>query len=146
MERIKRKISNHAGDGAEWKYTFPEGETATYRFVGLKAPEVFEDEIRELLTWWWNAKDHLKKRATAVGQSPQMIENIINTDPDVAICADLANSQKHGGLDRKPRSAQNPTLATVTYRASTENAGIQRITVGPDGLVIPEFDPEKTEI
>jgi len=148
MKRIQDKTGEHAGEGCEWQHTSPEGDTTTYKLVGVKAPEVFEDEIRELLTWWWNGKDYLKKRAKAVGQSAQMIEDMVNSDRALAICSDLANSQKHGGLDpsHKPRSGENPVLSPVKYSASSANGGIRSITFGPDGLVVPEFDPEKTDI
>lgn len=77
-----------------------------------------------------------------------MIEDIVNNDPALRICADLANSQKHGGLDPsdKPRSGQNPAISPVKYSASSANGGIRSIAFGSDGLVVPEFDPEKTDI
>ena len=95
IERIRGRVANRAGDGCEWKYTFPEGDTTTYKLVGVKAAEVAEDDIRELLTWWWNGKDYLKKRAKVVGQSAQVIEDMVNNDPSLAVCADVANSPDH---------------------------------------------------
>lgn len=148
MRRVQAKIDGHAGPGCEWQYTFPEGDTTTYILPGMKPPEVVEDEIRELLTWWWNTKDYLKKRAKAVGRSPQSIEDMVNGERPLAICADLANSQKHGGLDPryKPRSGENPVLSPVTYHANSEKGAIRSIAFAEGGLVVPVLDPEKTEI
>lgn len=77
----------------------------------------------------WNAKDYLKKRARAVGESPQAIEDIVNSDRALAICPDLANSQKHGGLDGKfePRSGEDPVLSLVTYQAGSADGGIRSV-------------------
>lgn len=149
IARIKRRIERHDGDGARWQYTFPEGDTTTYLLGGVKSPEVVEDEIRELLTWWWNGKDYLKKRArVAGGVSPNAIEEMVNNDRALAICADLANGQKHGGLDpsHRPRSGEDPALAPVKYTANSSDGGIRSIAFAAGGVVAAVFDPEKTEI
>jgi len=147
LERIQRRINHHAGDGHTWRCTFPEGDTTTYVLIGVKGPDEVEDQIREKLAWWWNTKDYVKKLAKSVGQSPQAIEDMVNNDPRLAICADLANSQNRGGLDRthKARSGTNPVLSPVIYRAGTVDAAIRSITFSPGGVVAVVVDPDKTE-
>lgn len=50
LSRIRQRTRNHAGERCAWQYTFPEGDTTTYKIIGVKPPEIVEDEIRELLT------------------------------------------------------------------------------------------------
>ncbi len=57
--------------------------------------------VRSLIVALWNEKDWRKK------QHPEFhteIEKYINESKYIKVVADLANSIKHGGLDRKPRS------------------------------------------
>ena len=76
---MQAKVQEHSGPGCEWHHTFPEG---------------VEDEIRELPTWWWNGKDYLKKRAKAVGKSPQAIDDMIKRACKLAVRAH--SSRKDG--------------------------------------------------
>ena len=54
-------------------------------------------------------KDHLKKYCTKNSISFD-VENLINTDTDVAIIHDLWNIDKHFELDRPPRSGHTPEI------------------------------------
>lgn len=69
----------------------------------------------------------------------------MNDDRALAICADLANTQKHGGLDpvHRPRSGEKPVLSPVKYSAGTANGGIRSIVFAEGGIVEAHFDPEK---
>jgi len=67
-----------------------------------------------MMTWWWNGKDYLKKRAKAVGQSPQMIEDMVNNDRALAICADLANARSTAGSTR--RTSRTPPRTQPSRR------------------------------
>ncbi len=86
------------------------------RIRGLKSHAEAEDSAFNLIIWIWNAKDHLKRRAEASGQDTQMVEDAVNADPVLPICADLANHLKHGELKRS-RSGLYPRLGPVSFEA-----------------------------
>lgn len=120
FERLGRLVSatkQNAGNGTEWDYTFPNRETHHYVIHGLKSHAEVEDNAFSLLIWIWNAKDYLKKRAVAVGKSGQIVEDTINNDADLAVCGDLANHIKHGGLDRPSRSGLKLRFGQVSLQA-----------------------------
>ena len=55
-------------------------------------------------------KDHLKKWCRR-NSSPFDAERFLNSSREAAIVHDLWNSDKHGGLDRAPRSGVTPSVA-----------------------------------
>ena len=119
FERLGRLVAatkQKAGDGSAWGYTFADGETHRYVIRGLKSHAEAEDSTFNLIIWIWNAKDHLKRRAEASGQDTQMVEDAVNADPVLPICADLANHLKHGELKRS-RSGLYPRLGPVSFEA-----------------------------
>lgn len=144
-----------AGNGTEWDYTFPNGETYRYIINNICSHNEVEDSVCNLLIWIWNAKDYLKLRAEAKWQSAKFIEEFINSDPSLPICGDLANRLKHGETN-KSRSGKFPRLGSVCF--SAPQSAISRLTfrafevaidIGdPDGVDfrIPVLDKDENEV
>ncbi len=146
FERLGRLVSatkEHRGDGAAWNYTFPNGETHRYVIRGLKSHAAAEDSAFNLLIWIWNAKDYLKKRGALLGIDGRMVEEAVNDDADLAVCADLANLLKHGGLDRRSRSGLNPRLGKVSFRAP--QTALASLTFRSFEVAIDISDPSQVE-
>ena len=78
--RLHITAQERVGDGIAWDYTFENGETIQYEFKGIRNRDEVQDAISNLLIWIWNAKDHLKERATALGQDGQLVETTINSE------------------------------------------------------------------
>lgn len=76
--------------------------------------------------------------------SKEWIELKINSDKDLCICADLANSLKHGGLDRKPRSGESPKLAALKYQMPQK--AIESILVGANFQHVVVSHPELVKL
>ena len=144
FNRLGRLVSaskNNSGDGMEWDYTFPNGETHRYVIKGLKSHADAEDSAFNLLIWIWNAKDYLKKRAELIGTNGRVIENTINDDVNLLICGDLANRLKHGRLDRQSRSGLNPRFGNISFEA--QQAAIGSLTFRAFDVEIMIDDPSQ---
>ena len=76
------------------------------RTESMSAESIAEAE-RELLRFYVDAY-HLKDQLKLAG-GPN-VECAINDSPDLRLLADLANLEKHGQLDRRPRSDYVPTI------------------------------------
>lgn len=140
FERIKRlssRLEKKEGTGHQWSYTFPDGLETTYLLKNIRNLEEIEDDITNLFIWAWNLKDYLKELAKANGRSPQEIEEIVNSDRNLQICADIANRLKHGSL-RKSRLGSYPkldrlrieiphtALSSITYRGQQVELNISK--------------------
>ena len=70
----------------------------------------------------------------------------MNSDFNLCICADIANSLKHGGIDpkRRPRSGKNIKLYNLEYVAPKEAIG--RITVGAYDVSANIINPSLMDI
>ena len=89
---------------------------------GLKSHAEAGDSAFNLIIWIWNAKDYLKRRARARRQRPQIVEDAVNADSALAVCADLANRLKHGEL-RSSRSGRYPTFGVVSFTGPQASIG-----------------------
>lgn len=129
-DRFRRKLQIKDGQGAKWSYTFENGETHFYSIEGVKPPEEIEDEVTTIFLWLWSLKDYVHKYVMNKGKSKAWVESRVNADPYLCICADLANSLKHGGFDPrfKSRSNKNPMLGKLNYQIPQKAMG--SITVG----------------
>ena len=114
LGRLVNATAQKTGDTFAWQYTFENGETHQYIVRGLKSPKEIEDSVSNLLIWIWNAKDYLKRRAKSVGKNPQHVEDAVNEDKYLPVCADLANRLKHG-TPNKSRSNLYPRLEEVRF-------------------------------
>lgn len=65
-----------------------------------------KQQIKPLIIYLWNEKDWVKKRYPSKDKE---VELYVNNSQYIKVIADLANSLKHGGLDKKPRSDSKQT-------------------------------------
>ncbi len=124
--RFRKRLNLKDGEGTSWTYTFENGETHKYIISGLKPPEEVADDIESGFIWLWSLKDYVKKYALSKGKSKQLVESKINLDPYLCICADIANSSKHGGLDLGSRSGKYPKLGNLKYEVPQQ--ALEKIT------------------
>ena len=116
ITRLSKKSQEIKGDGSTWSYVFPNGVETTYIVNGLKSQEEMEDDISNVFIWLWSFKDYLKSIAKQQKGDGQYIENLVNNDQKLSICADIANRLKHGSLN-KSRSGKFPSLGNLSYTA-----------------------------
>jgi hypothetical protein len=146
LARHAKATKRHGGEGSAWQCTLPNGEVHTYGMVGVRTHAEAMDSAENLIKWIWDSKDYLKKRAEAVGKKGSTIEEYVNQNIYLAVCADLANGLKHGGLDktRKPRSPMCPKLGEVSF--TFPQAAIGSLVFGDHHVAINVSDPEKVEV
>ncbi|MFA4828247.1 MAG: hypothetical protein WC855_06490 [Thermodesulfovibrionales bacterium] len=137
IRRLSSRLEKKEGAGYQWSYTFPDGIETTYILKNIKNLEEIEDDIANLFIWAWNLKDYLKELAKANGRNPQEVEDIVNSDRNLQICADITNRLKHGRL-RESRSSSYPkldririeiphtALASITYRGQEVELNISK--------------------
>lgn len=148
IDRFRIKLQIKDGEGEKWSYTFENGEKHFYSIAGVKSAEEVEDEIETMFIWLWNLKDYVKKYALNRGKGKQWIEVKVNADPYLCVCADIANSLKHGGLDPKftPRSNKNPKLGKLKYHVPQEALGSISFGASDVGLEIENSSLVKLEM
>jgi hypothetical protein len=138
-DRFRKRLKIKDGEGTAWSHTFDNNEIHYYSLNGVKPPEEIKDELESAFVWLWSLKDHVKKYVIAKGKTKEWVESRVNADPYLCICADLANSPKHGGLDRKPRSNKNPRLGNLKYNIPQQ--AMSQITVGAFDVGMNIGDP-----
>ncbi|RMG81030.1 MAG: hypothetical protein D6712_17050 [Chloroflexi bacterium] len=128
--RLAEMAKNAKGTGVSWSCVFPDGERTTYILNEIKTREELEDQIFNAFIWFWNFKDYLKALLEKQGKNPDRIEKLVNNDIKLALCADIANSLKHGALTRS-RSGMFPKLDSIGYTFPQNT--IKKITIrGPE--------------
>lgn len=115
IKRLSSRLEKKEGAGHKWCYTFPDGLKTTYILKNIRNFEEIEDDIANLFIWLWNLKDYLKELAEANGRNPQEVEDIVNLDRNLQMCADIANRLKHGRL-RISRSSSYPKLGRLQFQ------------------------------
>lgn len=98
--RIVRRTEITAGRGEAWSAEVPGHAVHTYRLSGMKSPTEIEDDLSNLSVWVWSAKDYMKNLVRSRGGDPDDVERYVDADPDLQVCADIANSTKHAVLTR----------------------------------------------
>lgn len=142
LARLVEATQQKSGDGTEWDVTFQNGETHSYVIRNIKSHDEVEDQVFNLLIWIWNAKDYLKFSLETKGGDPNYIERIINDDPALSLCADLANWLKHGRL-KKSRTYKFPKLGKV--RMIVPQSAIRSIVVRAFEVDIDISNPDDVE-
>jgi hypothetical protein len=146
VSRIEDALQQKAGPGTGWDYTFPDGSTTKYQITNVRTSAELKDHFANLALWTWSIKDYFKALAKQHGTDPQDIEEFVNGDPSLPICADLANFLKHGQL-KKSRSGRWPTVGEPTYKIDVNPTSVKSILFGAGGLVrIDVADPQQVEI
>ena len=143
IARMKQYAAQKAGQGFEWDYTFPDGETHTYTVNGVKPPEVIEDDFSNWCLWAWSLKDYLKSAASQVGRRAQEVEEVVNGDRHLQLCADLANREKHAEPARS-RSGLFPRLGVLSY--SLPMRGLGSLAVGAASVTVNVSDPSVVQV
>jgi len=125
VNRFSKKLKSTEGTGTKWSHTFENGETHFYTIDGVRPPEEIEDDITSMFLWLWSLKDYVQKYVNLNGKSKTWVKDKITSDSKLCICADIANSLKHGGLDKKhkPWSEKNPKLSNLKYSFPQEAIG-----------------------
>lgn len=107
VERFRSKAQN-----SEWADNIVDFECSNFCVSGVKPLNEVMDEIQSAFVWCWSMKDHLKKDLYALNKDmPEKnfnknFEEEINKYKELTICADIANGEKHRGLENKPRSGE----------------------------------------
>ncbi|TAK12016.1 MAG: hypothetical protein EPO32_10130 [Anaerolineae bacterium] len=103
----------------------------------------YEDEILAFFMNCYHLKDWIKNDNIVDKQIRDKVDDHINKDKNLQICADLCNSIKHLNLNRPPRSGQIPEFGTKKIRISL---GSEPTRIGFDwfielnGSVIDAFE------
>ena len=146
LARHAKATKRHGSEGTAWQCKLPNGEVHTYCMVGVRTHAEAMDSAENLIKWIWDSKDYLKKRAESVGKEGARIEEYVNQNIFLSVCADLANGLKHGGLDksRKPRSQMSPRLGEVSF--TFPQAAIGSLVFGDHHVAVNVSDPDKVEV
>ncbi|QFI37272.1 hypothetical protein FR932_05235 [Moritella marina ATCC 15381] len=119
VARFKAKAQN-----VDWPDNLVDFESSNFCVSGIKPLIEVMDEIHSSFVWCWSMKDYLKKTLYELNKNTHYsgkkktnrenfgdhFENEVNKYKELTLCADIANSEKHGGLDRKPRSGEKVRL------------------------------------
>jgi hypothetical protein len=143
VARLSQSLEVKSGEGAEWKYTFPDGETHTYRLKNFRPPEEIEDDAFHLILWTWSLKDYLRELALDRGRPTNFVEQVVKKDPHLPLCADLANLLKHGKLTSS-RTGRYPRLRRCHFELPGK--AVNEVTVGPFLVELNIARPQLVEI
>lgn len=69
----------------------------------------YDDDVYAFFQNCYHLKDWIKNDPACVNWSK--VEDCINQNTDLSICADLCNALKHLALTKPPRSTENPNFA-----------------------------------
>lgn len=120
INRISKRIANKEGEGAKWIIKNSDETETQFEIEKVKTPVEIEDNVTDAFIWFWNFKDYLKEFLTNKGKSENFIDDIVNQDLRLQVCADIANRLKHGKL-KKSRSGKYPRLGQLSYKIEVIN-------------------------
>lgn len=78
----------------------------------------YEDDLLSFFMHCYHIRDWII-RLNRVGLTARDVDNFINANRCLQLCADLCNGTKHCKLDRAARSGSQPHVSGKTYEAST---------------------------
>jgi len=85
----------------------------------------------------YHLKDALKEEASTTGVAKQAVEDAISADPSLALLADLANLDKHGNLNKPPRSGHVPRVVSESGTSGTDGPGWRlNLEIEHDGKIL----------
>jgi hypothetical protein len=112
-----------------WKQRWRQIQRDAEVVTGVQKTPYSGDAIREstarlydLFVRAYHLKDHLKADP-GVSVSDADIEDAISTSKALALCADLANTDKHAVLARRPRSGSAPVFGRSKGVSTTDDDG-----------------------
>src|SRR5262245_27287880 len=100
LRRLIRRSELSPGLGEAWSAEVPGHGMHTYRLTGMKSPSEIEDDLASLAVWVWSVKDYFKRLVESRGGDPAKVERYVNSNSDLKVCADIANTATHAHLDR----------------------------------------------
>jgi hypothetical protein len=140
IDRFAEKIKRKEGEGFTQQHLHEDGSRTRYITKNIKSPEDYEDDMLHLATSLWSLKDYLKCEFRERGQDVLVIEQFIDRNQALKLCADIANRYKHRNLERS-RSGLFPYWTRAKFTADGRNV---RITFQGENDVISEIiDPQK---
>jgi hypothetical protein len=145
-ERVKRShdaVHRKASAGFAKTTQGLDGSSTHIEVIGLKDPDVLEDELLNLFVWLWSMKDYLKTLCEVRGVVESRIEQIVNAERTLSITADIANRAKHGVL-RQSRSGDFARLQNV--RISIPQSALASIKFDRPSVKIMVSVPEDAEL
>jgi hypothetical protein len=144
FKRIRKRLEAKDGGGTSWSYAFENNEIHEYDITGVRPHEDIQDDIEDAFVWLWSLKDYVKKYSIKAGRNSQWVEDKVNLDTYLSVCADIANSLKHGGLDKHRRSMKDPRLGNVEY--SIPQKAISAFTIYSSKVVTNVKNPTLVEL
>ncbi len=133
IKRISRSISNQEGEGAVWAIKQSDGSETRFGIDKVKSHLEIEDNVTNAYLWFWNIKDYFKEFLITKGKPKSFIEDMVNKDFRLKVCADIANRLKHGEL-KESRSKRYPKLGRLSYTIEVTNINEFRITTNSPRL------------
>jgi len=146
VERIRRafqRTSERGGTETGWEVDIPDFGVQKYLITGVKDFQQAKDDVATLSVWVWSLKDHLKEYIKSKGGDPNIVERHVNSDANLQVCADIANSSKHWKL-KNSRSTLYAKLGEVRY--SIPQSAIERITFFAQEVKIDVARSQKVEV
>jgi hypothetical protein len=119
VKRFRAKLSERAGEGFAYVADV-DGTQTKYTIENLKDLHQYEDELTSSFVWLWSVKDYYIALASARGLSCDFIYTRIRSCFAIQICADLANTLKHGSLEKKSWTKHHPRLKGPGFSAPQE--------------------------
>jgi hypothetical protein len=139
IQRLQRQIDNNEGTHFEFKVEDSCGSEQAYHFLGIKDPGDFKDQVVSLLISIWSFKDHFTKALVEEGVTKNRTRNYvfraIRKSNALKIFIDLANAEKHSGLDCEGWSGRAPELTSVSLSIPVQS--LDRLVFNANGLVVP---------
>src|SRR5713101_5140522 len=125
IQKLHQQLAKSDGGGLLHE-SYDDGLTVTWRFDNVASPQEIQERVETLAIWLWSFKDYLKAHIKATGGTENVVETYVNSCRYLPLCADIANSAKHGNLgkSRSGRFARiAETVITVRSGMSLRQAG-----------------------
>jgi hypothetical protein len=88
--------------------------------LSAKTIQTANHELHSFFVQAYHLKDALIHDSATTGIQASVIENAITTDTHLALLADLANLDKHGKLNKPPRSGNVPVYGVISGRSNSD--------------------------
>ena len=138
IERLMKDARKKSGEHQAWDAVTSDGRPVKYEVRGIRSLDELEDTVATLFLWVWSYRDFLVNQAVTGGHSENSVHDRIYQEPDMRLCADIANTLKHEVLNR-PRTAFRPILGNAV--AELPQASVKAIHVYDGGVRTDVGDP-----
>lgn len=89
-------------------------------FSGGRSLEQLDTDAASIINEIMGIRDRAKAWFKSRGDDPRKVDDFIRSEMAVALVHDLANTDKHGHLDRPPFSGCRPKLQAITRAATSK--------------------------